>query len=469
MTTTTLMPPPGAAPPPAGELKARLRRARRQHRDRSIGDLLTDLYMIAFLIAIYGWAGIDSISGFLHREVKASPADPAARYWIGVGAGIALAGFVWQGLTAVGPLQVGPAVQSWLASTPISRRALLAPRFAGLALAAAGGAALLAAVAAAIGRSGGYVWAAVAGLTWGTAFAAGAVSAQAFFGRRTRWPAVVLAGVGGVLVLGVVLDYGLFDHAPPRPPVSVLPAVALAGLVPAAIFLVLAVRALPRIDRSTLSTGARFASAASSALLLLDPSMLAAVVENQRWRAVGRVRTGRFRPGPRGWVLLQADVRRIGRNPAALGWWAVLVLAVYAVQVALPAVAPSVQVIAAFLAADRFAGGLRGISRSAGLRRAIGGTDGSLKMIHLVVPTLAAALWWLATVPAVGAGPTWLPVFLVLAVAGGVYRSATRGPMIYGGSVAESPMGSMPVDLIRQVVRGPDVIAIAVAVQILVR
>ena len=84
-------------------------------------DLLTDLYMIAFLIAIYGWAGIDSVSNLLHREVAASPADPAARYWIGVGAGIALSGFVWQGLTAVGPLQVGPAVQSWLASTPISR------------------------------------------------------------------------------------------------------------------------------------------------------------------------------------------------------------------------------------------------------------------------------------------------------------------------------------------------------------
>jgi hypothetical protein len=41
--------------------------------------------------------------------------------------------------------------------------------------------------------------------------------------------------------------------------------------------------------------------------------------------------------------------------------------------------------------------------------------------------------------------------------------------MIYGGSVAESPMGSMPVDLIRQVVRGPDVLAILIAVQILVR
>jgi hypothetical protein len=145
------------------------------------------------------------------------------------------------------------------------------------------------------------------------------------------------------------------------------------------------------------------------------------------------------------------------------------VLAVYAVQVALPAVAPAVQVVAAFLAADRFAGGLRGIARSAGLRRAIGGTDASLKMIHLVVPALAAILFWVATVPAVGAGPNWLTVLLVVGVAVGVYRSSTRGPMIYGGSVAESPMGSMPVDLIRQVIRGPDVLAILIAVQILVR
>ncbi|MDG4826795.1 DUF6297 family protein [Asanoa sp. WMMD1127] len=463
MTATALVPPPGAAPPPAGELKARLRRARRRHRDHSIGDLLTDLYMIAFLIAIYGWAGVDAVSGFLHRQVAAAPADPGARYWIGIGASVALAGFVWQGLTAVGPLQVGPAVQSWVASTPLSRRALLAPRFAGLALAAAGGAAVLGATAAAIGRSGDYVWAAVAGLAWGVVFAAGAVTAQA--GRRLRWPALVLAGAGGLIVLVVVLP--LVDVAAPG--FAVLPAVAVAGVLPAVALLVLAVRALPRIDRASLSTGARFASAASSAVLLLDPSMLAAVVENERWRAVGRVRSGRFARGPRWWVLLQADVRRIGRNRAAIGWWAVLILAVYAVQVALPAVAASVQVIAAYLAADRFAGGLRGISRSAGLRRALGGSDAGLKLTHLLVPTVVAALWWLATLPAVGAGPLWLPPLLVAGVAATVYRSATRGPMVYGGAVAETPMGAVPVGLIRQVVRGPDLLFVIVAIQLLVR
>ncbi|MEV0717099.1 DUF6297 family protein, partial [Asanoa sp. NPDC050611] len=364
---------------------------------------------------------------------------------------------------------VGPAVQSWLASTPLSRRSLLAPRFAGLLLAAALGAAVLGAAAAAIGRSGGYVWAAVAGLGWGTAFAAGAVAAQSWPTRRIRWPATALAGVGGVVVLAVVLTHGLWGWAPGRPSGAVLPAVALAGLAPAAVLLVLAVRALPRIDRASLSTGARFASAASSAVLLLDPSMLAAVVENQRWRAVGRVRSGRFRAGPRWWVLLQADVRRIARNRAAVGWWVALILAVYAVQAALPSVAGGVQVVAAFLAADRFAGGLRGISRSAGLRRAVGGGDGALKLTHLIVPTLVATLFWLATIPPVGAGPRWLPALLVAGVAAAVYRAATRGPMVYGGSVAETPMGAIPVDMIRQVIRGPDLLAVLVAIQILIR
>ncbi|MEV4535146.1 DUF6297 family protein [Asanoa sp. NPDC049518] len=469
MTTTALVPPPGTAPPPSGELKARLRKARRRHRNRSMGDLLTDLYLIAFLIAIYGWAAVDSAGDFLHRQVAAAPADPGARYWIAVGAGLALAGFVWQGLTAVGPLQVGPAVQSWLASTPLSRRALLAPRFTGLALAAAFGAALLGAAGAAIGRSGGYGWAALAGLAWGTTFAAGTVAVQASRVLGRRWPAWSLAGAGGLLVLLVVLAHDLWDWAPAAPGTSLLPAVAVIGVLPAAVLLVLAVRALPLIDRASLSTGARFASAASSAILLLDPSMLAAVVENQRWRAVGRVRSRRFRRGPRWWVLLQADLRRVGRTRAALAWWAVLVLAVYAVAVALPTVGGAVQVIAAYLAADRFAGGLRGISRSAGLRRAIGGSDASLKLVHLVVPALAATLWWLATVPAVGAGPLWLAALLVVGVAATVYRAATRGPMAYGGAVAETPMGAIPVDLIRQVVRGPDLLFVLVAVQLLVR
>ncbi len=185
-----------------------------------------------------------------------------------------------------------------------------------------------------------------------------------------------------------------------------LPVVALAGVVPALVFLVLAVRALPAIDRSTLSTGARFASAASSALLLLDPSMLAAVVENQRWRAVGRVRTGRFRPARNGGCCSRPTCAGSAAiRPRSVGGrcWSSPCTPCRSRSPPWPR---AVQVIAAFLAADRFAGGLRGIARSAGLRRAIGGTDASLKLTHLLVPAAAAILFWLATVPAVGAGPT---------------------------------------------------------------
>jgi len=286
---------------------------------------------------------------------------------------------------------------------------------------------------------------------------------------RSRAPVSRVLILGGGAVVAAVVVASHLSVVVARPTVSFVPGLAAVGVVLAVSGLVVGVRALPRIDRASLSTGAQFASAASSAVVLLDPSMLSVLVENRRWRAVGRVRSRRFRPGSRTWVLLQSELRRVGRHPSALAWWAALVLALYAVAAALPAVAGSAQVIGAYVAAERLAGGLRAVSRSAGLRRSLGGGDVGLKLTHLLLPTVAVAAWWLATLPAVGTGPLWLPYLLVAGVAVAVYRSATRGPMTYGGAVAETPFGTVPVDLIRQVIRGVDVVAALVAVQLLAR
>lgn len=527
-----------APPPSARAVQARLRRARRAHRSRSLGDLLTDVYLIVLLVAIYGWAVVEAAGDFLHHQVVREPADPGVRYWIAVGFALALAGLAYRGLAAIGPLQMSPALLSWVASAPLARRDLLLPRFAVLVAAVASGAGLLALAAAAVARStapAGYAWAALAGLSWGTIAASLGVAAQAaarpatatrdeapppvartataareaaavargagppvvstdatveaatllgaaapgpdtaarpaappWSGRWRAWPVRALVVAGAAVALAVVVG----SHLPvafARPSAPVLPAVALAGTVLAAVGLTLGVRALPRVDRASLSSGARVASAVSSAILLLDPTMLAALVENRRWLAVGRVRSRPFGPGPRGWVLLRADLRRAVRHRAAVAWWAGLALVVYAVATAVPALAATVQVLGAYLVAERLAGGLRAVCRSAGLRRSLGGTDATLTAVHLALPAAAAALWWLATLPAAGTGPLWLPFVLVTGVVAAVYRSATRPPMVYGGAVAETPFGTIPVDLIRQVVRGPDLLALLVVIQLAVR
>jgi hypothetical protein len=250
-----------------------------------------------------------------------------------------------------------------------------------------------------------------------------------------------------------------------RPAMPFTVAIAAAGPALAVMVTTFAVHVLPRVDRATLTTGAQFATAAVTAAVWMDPSMLAGVLENRRWRGIGRVRSRRFLPGPWWWALLQAEVRRLYRHPTAIVTWVALVLVQYALALALPEVAAPAHVFGAYLAANRLAGGLRALSRSPGLRRALSGSDTGLRLVHLVVPAVGAALWWLVTAPVGGARLGGVEVLLVAGVVAAVYRAATRPPMAYGGAVVETPFGLIPVDLLRQLTRGLDVVAVLVIAQ----
>jgi hypothetical protein len=62
------------------------------------------------------------------------------------------------------------------------------------------------------------------------------------------------------------------------------------------------------------------------------------------------------------------------------------------------------------------------------------------------------------------------PVVVGGALAGGlraVYRTASRPPMRYGGAGLDTPFGLIPVDLLAQVMRGPDVVAAMVLFQLM--
>jgi hypothetical protein len=459
-----------AGVPTARQLRVRLRRARRGHHARSLGDFLTDLYVLAWFVLMYGWVLVDAGRDYLHSPTGGGQADPVERYWIGAAAVLAAAGLAWQGLRAMGPLLVTPAAQAWAVSAPVDRRAWLLPRFGALVTAAALTVATLAAAAAAMSKAPdarSLGWAALAGAGCGGAGAALSVVAQgAGPGRRwPRLPGLLLAGAGAVvaaMVIGTHFTGGRLGR--PTAPVAV--AVAVAGPPLAVMVVTFAVHVLPRVDRATLTTGAQFATAAVSAAVWMDPSLLAGVLENRRWRGIGRVKSRRFLAGPWWWAMLQAEVRRLYRHPTAILTWGALVLAQYALALALPSVAGPAQVVGAYLAANRMAGGLRSLSRSPGLRRALGGSDTGLRLVHLVVPAVGAALWWLVTAPVGGPHLSGgMEVLLVAGVVGAVYRAATRPPMSYGGAVVETPFGLIPVDLLRQLTRGLDVVAVLVIAQ----
>ncbi len=125
------------------------------------------------------------------------------------------------------------------------------------------------------------------------------------------------------------------------------------------------------------------------------------------------------------------------------------------------------RIIAGYLAAERLAAGLRLVSRSSSLRRELGGTNASLKLVHLAVPTIGLIGWWFATVAA-GALPSNQVVLTILIVGtvGAVYRTATRPPMSYDTGTANTPMGPVPTTLLRRLLRGPDVVAILVLIDL---
>ncbi len=396
--------------PTARQLRVRLRRARRGHHDRPLGELLTDLYILAWFVLMYGFVLVQAASQYLHPS-SGGRADPAERYWIGVAVVVAAAGLAWQALRAVGPLLVTPAAQTWFVSTPVDRRGWLLPRLGALLVGSAAAAAVLALAGDGLGLRPDPGWAALAGAAFGTAGAA--------------------LGVAALAVTATVR----------------------------------AVRALPRLDRATLTAGTQLATAAVTAVTWLDPSLLSGMLEVRRWRKVGRVRSRPFRPWGRAWVLLQADLRRQVRRPTSLVLWGVLVLGQYAAAVAVPSMAAIAHLVGGYLAADRLTGGLRTVCRSPGLRRALGGDEITVRLAHLVVPALGTVAWWLVTVPVGGAPPAVLQVVLVAGVIAAVYRAATRPPMRYGGAVVDTPFGLIPVDLLRQIVRGPDLLAVLIVVQ----
>ena len=456
-----------AAVPSARAWRARVRRGRRAHHERSLGDALTDLYMLLWMAVVYGGALVASIHRHLQEPSRFLGAT-AERYWIGVAVLLAAAGLAWRGLRAVGPLLATAAEQAWGISTPIDRRAWLLPRFTWIALASGLATALLAFAVAVLGlHSHALGWVALGGGVWGVAGVAASVVAQGVGERRgwPRLPGAVLLGLGGLTAAVVVVSH-YTGGGLPRPMLPPGRAFLGVGIVAAVASAVLAFRALPRLDLVSLGSGAQLAAAAATATIGMDPSVLSGVLEVRRWRRVGKVRSRPFRsilPG-RISVLLQAELRRQVRRPGALGAWAALGLVQYAVAIVAPAAAGVVHVVIAYLATNRLTGGLRTLSRSPGLRRALGGDETRVRLTHLVVPTLGLAAWWVMTWPAGGAHVPFADLLITLCVVAAAYRAATKPPMSYGGAVMETPLGLFPIELVVQLARGPDLLAVAILI-----
>jgi hypothetical protein len=176
------------------------------------------------------------------------------------------------------------------------------------------------------------------------------------------------------------------------------------------------------------------------------------------------------RPVP-GWALtgtVRLTVLGVAARARFVPFAVLLALATAAAHLAFAAL-PDLVLLAAvgYVAVVPFAGGLGLLWRSAGLRRWTGGSDLGLRLTGLAVLGVVAAAWLglvLGVAALAGAPVSPLALVAVPVVAAGAVRMVTRQAPSYD-DIGETvtPFGTVvPVRLVYQTTRGPDVAALAV-------
>jgi hypothetical protein len=461
--------------PPWREVRAHLRKVRKERAGKSVVARASDLYEVLLYVGIGG--GV-LVTALLRVVGGLTPPSAGAQYWLALATVLLGLALLLRAAPALGPVTVGPAAATWLLTAPMDRRGFLAPRYGTVVLAGTvgggvvGGAVL--AVDAGRGPVGG-VGVAVLGAALGALITAAAVRGQA----RPRWQAALRATAGALAVPAVVgvavvvlLERAGVALPVPSGPTGALPASAgLAVAVTAALVLVAAAAVvtaradLARLDRRAVTAAGPLLAAMSAGVGWMDASMVLRAAEERRLRAIGTVRSRRLRGG-RIRALLTADARRMRRaRPAWTGALALLVVPYLASVVVPAAVVPVVQLAGATMAAGGLAGGLRAVAESRGLRRSLGGGDVELIALHCVGPAVVAVVW---TVLVAAAGGSLLSLVLVPASAVAVVvRFATRPPRTYGGAVFDVGIGTVPVAMVAELSRGPLLFAVLAGVQLL--
>ncbi|MEU7855650.1 DUF6297 family protein [Nonomuraea sp. NPDC049141] len=368
--------------------------------------------------------------------------------------------FLAKALLAFGPLHVDAPERTWLFSTPVDRGRLLLGRFAlATAVGAIASTLLGVAFAAAAGLPVPAVPWLVSWATIGSSVTCVCVWAQARLrsvARVQQWLNAVACAIFGAGVVALIAHPGDPLPGPERLDSVVYQACALLMVVVLLlVVVVLGRRGLGSVSRSTLSSGVELANATRASIMSLDATLFWPVVLERRARRVARVRPAPIRGGRFG-ALVRADLARVRRGRTGLFIWAALIAVPYAAHMSgVSDLLSALQVIIAFLAVDRLAGGLRIVSRSPAIRRTLGGSDRLLTAAHLVVPAAGAVIW--VTVTAVISGIP--PIAAVISAVGAVavsYRVATRPPMDYSGGLIDfGVFGPTPVGLVRQLARGP--------------
>lgn len=444
MALTTSTPPPSAR-----ALRAMQRRFARTHAPggNRAGTIVTAVLGVYVVSGLVWWLATRPAAALADSALVSSAVEWNPTWgWVSGAAAIASGAAVAR---ALGPLTTSREYGFWLLATPADRAAMLRPR-----------AMVTFVVAAVAGAAGGRLTAYAGAVTsWVPLVTGGAalgvsVSAIAVLAQARVLPARILTTIQALFAVGaaaavVAATAGLeVRAATPWTPVMgmVVVSVALA---------VAALHACGRITAAQLDECADIVVAAEVSVIGMDLGVLTGVADERAWRRIAHRPTRRL-PLGRTSALIRIDVLRHLRRRSSFGVTAVAVAGVWTVGgMVSPIAAAWIQVMAVFVAAMVFSSGLRELSCNPELAGMLGADYRALRWPLTVLPACVAALVAVVTAPLVG----WSVPALVIVVAGScgaAYRLRTRPPTVYDGLALEVGVGHLPIDLIRQKLRGAD-------------
>ncbi|NYD43301.1 DUF6297 family protein [Nocardioides panaciterrulae] len=454
------------------ELRAEIRHWRRGRATARLVDVLSDAYVALLAVAMFGSALVNVVLNVRRAAGAACVAAGCLEArtvlpWVTGVAGVVL---VLALARLFGPVFVSPAVDSWLMTAPVDRGSVLRPRLLGAVGIALVGGGLVAAGASAVAAFPG---AALLSFTFSAALlsavavclAALSQSAGGVVARLLTW--VLVAAVwGGLLVLAL-------GRAPVADPPVGSPAWVTGVLVAAALtlaLLALAVRRLPRLRRRDVAAGGALAPGVSGALASLDLALAFDVVVAHRWTGHGSVRPRRG--GPSGAAaLVWLDLTRVRRSPQTVLLLVAAVVVPYATETAGGGrVVVLVAALTGFLTGLPLLTGVRALTRTPSIARAMPFPAATTRMATLAVPAGLLAAYGLATAGALdgslGVDPGHAVVFGVVvgaAALAAATRWVTGRPPDYSKPLVTTPAGAVPTNLYGSAARGFDVLVLTTA------
>lgn len=466
-------------PPDEAFLRGLMKDWRKGRATKSLGQLLSDAYIAVFAVLMIGAMAANVVVQAQASAASCSTTGCSSARLLLPWALVALvAALTLTAARLFGPVLASPAEGAWLMSAPISRGRLLRSRLlAAVLLGLLVGGVLAMLVALLVGTAGPEVaaWSVATGLLSAALIAWAATEQTAGRLRPTRILSAILGLAGvAVLLLVVAIAAGWTSFTlPGSTRLEVAVGIAAISLLLGLVLVVVAARGLDRIHRVRLTSGGGLARGLSGAFFALDLGLIHDIVVERRAAEKGRVRATRG-SGTGTSALVVRELQRALRNPSAF----VLVLASAVVPYAADALgagvlAPFLGAWVLFLTLIPLCGGLRVLTRTAGLARAFPFSNGQLRVAAATVPAAAAFVWALITATAfLGFGSSTprsligaAMVALVTAAAGlmGAIRWTTAKNVNWSAPMASTPAGAVPPGLMLAPIRGLDMVLLITA------